>query len=340
MIIGWIQSFRAIAIIPVFLLHYYSSLISFSSSDNPNIFLSDLLNVGGWGVRLFFVISGFIIFHQLSSLITSVKSPFTVFFKRRIMRLLPEFYLSVFLIYFILSFINFSDDINLYNLFLSLFGLSSLLSGTFSPINPVIWSLEVEFQFYLIAPLIFIFSILNSRFLFLVLLLFLYILSINFDGGSFVFLYLDYSIFEFLHFFILGIFLYIFYRSDLYSIYQLSYSSHLFLFLSSFSLLYYSLLISSILLESLSYAMMFLIFIVFKSGLLSSSFFQFIGQISYSIYLWHYAIIYSCFLISYKLNYINNAIIFCASILLTLLVSYFSNKYINFKFFKKPPVSA
>ena len=148
-----IDVLRAIAVSSVVAYHLF-----------PNIF-----NLGYLGVDLFFVISGYVVgtsLISLSSRKTSTLGYLSEFYSRRIVRLIPSLFLVVFLTTLISAIlippIFFFEIRNL--AFTSLVGAGNLylllsqndyfdLSNEFLPLLHT-WSLGVEEQFYLMAPLL------------------------------------------------------------------------------------------------------------------------------------------------------------------------------------------
>lgn len=133
---------RALAIIFVFMYHY----VVFVSRQPTFGFIDEI----GWvGVDLFFVLSGYLIGHQIFSPIANQREfSFKIFYYRRLLRTLPT-YLFVLGIYFLIP--NFRENAILPPLwkFLTFTQNFSLQTGTaFSHA----WSLCVEEQFYLILP--------------------------------------------------------------------------------------------------------------------------------------------------------------------------------------------
>ena len=144
-IIG-IQYLRAFAILLV--LSFHSKLL--------------LPNVGYLGVDIFFIISGFLMFllyGQTQSQISAWQ-----FYAKRIRRLLPAFYVSIFITAF---FISINVEVFEFTEFLKALPSNFLFISNFSywlqeqyfateSFRPLLnsWSLSVEVQFYLIFPII------------------------------------------------------------------------------------------------------------------------------------------------------------------------------------------
>jgi peptidoglycan/LPS O-acetylase OafA/YrhL len=135
---------RSSAIILVFMYHYMCFV-----SKQPTFGL--LSNIGWVGVDLFFVLSGYLIGHQIFSPIAGGrKYSFKIFYSRRLLRTLPN-YLFILGVYFFIP--GFSESVDLPPLwkFLTFTQNFDLHTGTgFSHA----WSLCIEEQFYLILPLL------------------------------------------------------------------------------------------------------------------------------------------------------------------------------------------
>lgn len=138
-----LDSLRAIAVVGVLVHHYH-----------PESFLAQL-QVGPLGVRLFFVLSGFLITGLLlkqkdgieNSAHKNIKPILKSFFLRRFIRLMPAYYLTILISYGLFSSIGSSP----------LWHLSYLSNIYFSfhdwdALTPHFWSLAVEAQFYLFWP--------------------------------------------------------------------------------------------------------------------------------------------------------------------------------------------
>jgi peptidoglycan/LPS O-acetylase OafA/YrhL len=119
-------------------------------------------NGGTRGVFLFFTISGFILglpFARRELLavpeIARRQFSYRAYITRRLTRLEPPYVLSL-LLRFILILAVFHNDMDKIapHFFASLFYVHNVVFGTMSPISPPTWSLEVEVQFYLLAPLL------------------------------------------------------------------------------------------------------------------------------------------------------------------------------------------
>jgi peptidoglycan/LPS O-acetylase OafA/YrhL/RimJ/RimL family protein N-acetyltransferase len=155
--------FLAIAMVLVFHLDGYvkekSSALTFAPTNEtlaqvPNVFI-----FGFQGVELFFVISGFILavpFMRYHLALTDRKPRLKAYYLRRLTRLEPPYIISTIGIFLLLVTVI-GSKYSLGTLSLSL--LSSLFYAHFlvfpgEPpyINQITWSLEMEVQFYLLAP--------------------------------------------------------------------------------------------------------------------------------------------------------------------------------------------
>ncbi len=112
-----------------------------------------IIMAGDAGVTLFFVLSGFLLFlPYVKSLLFDAPWPSLKFFYlRRALRIIPGYYLSLFLMILIWhpEYVRF-DHLKQLALFLLFFMDSS--QSTFQQINGPFWTLAVEWQFYLLLP--------------------------------------------------------------------------------------------------------------------------------------------------------------------------------------------
>ncbi len=116
---------------------------------------TSISTAGGTGVTLFFVLSGFLLFMPFAkSLLFMTRWPLMrVFYMRRVLRVLPGYYVSLFLIIlFMHPEYLLRDHLKSLALFLTFFMDSS--RATFRQINGPFWTLATEWQFYMLLPLI------------------------------------------------------------------------------------------------------------------------------------------------------------------------------------------
>ncbi|WP_293312283.1 acyltransferase family protein [Pedobacter sp. UBA5917] len=140
-----LDGFRALAAIGVCYIH------SWSSFGNPQINLfgfdfSKILAIGGNGVDLFFVISGFIMYTNYGTKNYSVKE----FLIKRWIRLSPAFYAAS-IVYISFSYFQNADFPVFKSVLTSIFYLNNILSKYSSA--GLFWTLSLEWQYYLIFPI-------------------------------------------------------------------------------------------------------------------------------------------------------------------------------------------
>jgi peptidoglycan/LPS O-acetylase OafA/YrhL len=156
-----IDGLRFVAIISVLLFHLLGELQNRSGRILPvesrysGLFW--VISSGGSGVSLFFIISGFVLalpfarHHLGGAPAVSLRK----YFMRRVTRLEPPYLLSVLLFVALLALYSrhFTADLARHAAVTAVY-LHSLVYDAMTPINPVSWSLEVEVQFYILAPLV------------------------------------------------------------------------------------------------------------------------------------------------------------------------------------------
>jgi len=160
-----LDGLRGIAILLVISFHYINNQLANSTSRIGRI-LYKTTSFGWTGVDLFFVLSGFLIG---TILIRNRNSPhyFSTFYIRRIVRIIPNYYLliGIFLLLLGIPYFSRSEFLNkgniipwwsylamVHNIFMG--RLDNLGSAAVN----VTWSIGIEEQFYLIFPLIVCFA--------------------------------------------------------------------------------------------------------------------------------------------------------------------------------------
>jgi len=166
-----IDGLRFIAIFSVILMHLSERIRkynnNFDEAEYANYF-EYLVSRGTVGVFLFFAISGFILALPFAKnmYMGRTQRPYKSYIQKRLFRIEPPyvFWMTVFFITLVIS-SNASFTEQLGHYLASLFYLHNIIFSEYSTINPVAWSLEVELQFYLLAPFLVkaIFSISNDR---------------------------------------------------------------------------------------------------------------------------------------------------------------------------------
>ena len=153
-----IDGFRFLAILVVLLEHSYIQVGVPRGIVWPSWLM--MPDGGTRGVFLFFTISGFILglpFARRALLDPPAaivgRFSYRAYFARRLSRLEPPYVLILVFRFILILGVLHSDTDNLVtHLFASLFYVHNVIFGTMSPISPPTWSLEVEVQFYLLAP--------------------------------------------------------------------------------------------------------------------------------------------------------------------------------------------
>lgn len=323
-----ITNLRGISVIFVILFHL-----------NEKIFFFGYL-----GVDIFFIISGYVISLTLhKEYIKNDKINVFNFYLRRIKRLIPSIIvcvLSTYLLYLILIDLIYFKEISK-SAFSSIFGFSNiyyLLSNQDYFINrldnPFIhtWSLGIEEQFYFFYPFILIlfyktYKIFNFNFFFLILILNLFLFAINFLDNSL----LNNFYFPLTRFWeiLLGCLLFFSTKKNL-SFYKSS------ILIACYFLLcfYFIFFVDPINIKKNIITINSFIFITiyFNNNILlrliNTKFINYIGKISYSLYLYHFPII---FFLSY---FTNDYFFYLFSVLLMSIISIINYKLVEVYFRK------
>jgi len=156
-----VDGLRFVAISSVFLYHLMQALTlgsgRISDGETGYWWLKQLLDHGDRGVMLFFVISGMILAMPFARSLLQGAKPVSLrkYYMRRVTRLEPPYIASV--IVAVLAYFAVWHKLvpgGFLHVLATVFYQHSLWFGTNSTVNPVTWSLEVEIQFYLLAPLV------------------------------------------------------------------------------------------------------------------------------------------------------------------------------------------
>ncbi|MBJ6801945.1 acyltransferase family protein [Geomonas propionica] len=150
-----IDGLRFIAIMSVVLFHIAGYLEHMTGKHTPPEGMVKLLYQGAFGVQLFFVISGAVIALPFAKAHLDGNRPprLRQYFTRRLTRLEPPYLINMVLVYLLLRLFGHHATNLSPHLLASAAYLHNVLYGTMSTINSVAWSLEIELQFYLLAPL-------------------------------------------------------------------------------------------------------------------------------------------------------------------------------------------
>ncbi|MDD3062869.1 MAG: acyltransferase [Massilibacteroides sp.] len=329
-----IDGLRFFAIFTVFLLHlnnyvgrslnydYYEGVRDVNS-------WSWFINRSGLGVEVFFAISGFIISLPFLKhyVLLSKKPSISTYFYRRLTRLEIPFLISCILFYigYLYSYDkDFGKEIG--HFFATITYTHEFFYGKWAPFNPVTWSLEVEIQFYIVAPLL-LKLIFKPKSEIISFLIFLFFLSVPLIFRQYFYellksYHLHMSILIFLPYFLIGIvvaFLYIKYpsffkkKNIIWDIIGVS---------SIYSLFYFAWRAN----QSYFCLSLFLFFISTFKGVLLNKIFNIkgiflVGGMCYTLYLLHYPLIH--FFGSFTLKIINSNNFITSYIFQLILISPF-----------------
>lgn len=150
------EGLRGWAVLLVFFVHFHGAFKGFATPGSTLFYVSQFLgSVGGTGVDLFFIISGYLIYGA----VVSPRFGYGRFLRRRVQRIYPTF-LFVSLIYFGLWAFSGNDNFKFHGTIAEQISYAVqnllLMPGIFPgrAMNGVAWSLSYEMFFYLLLPLL------------------------------------------------------------------------------------------------------------------------------------------------------------------------------------------
>jgi peptidoglycan/LPS O-acetylase OafA/YrhL len=319
--------------------------------DLPYYRSSALFYKGLIAVYYFFTLSGFLIIRLIYNQINSEHS-FSIkdFYLRRIQRIYPVYYLVIIiglLVYHVLyPLLDMHGDFD-YKISDLLFYYITFRPNVFTVINPdtgkillILWSIGIEEQFYLAIPWLLI--LFKKHTIKLLLFLLSISIAVMFFFPSF------YSYNNYYFYFLAGglisivnirkknkIFKSIFLHIPVYFIFLLTFFTSFFTFTSFYSFHLFHLFTSAILIGLLADYPLFII----KSKLIN-----YLGQISYGIYMYHVIVITGLVILVKQTNIhlaINEQLYILlfsvVAIAITLIISHLSFRYFERLFYKSKP---
>lgn len=160
--IGFLDLFRGIAILAVFLFHCLGAAFGIDNLPWNGIFRDYSyskamvallpLTYCKMSVALFFVISGFCIHLSFQK---NHADGFKPFFVRRFWRIYPPYLLALVFFALVLPVSHISrSETGWWGLWIHVFSLQNFFEADFYAINPSFWSIAIEVQLYLLYPLL------------------------------------------------------------------------------------------------------------------------------------------------------------------------------------------
>ncbi len=343
--LDYVDALRGLAILGVIVVH----TSHYGTSNLPHA-LAKIVSEGARGVQLFYVASAFTLFLSFKSRSRQEHSPVRNFFLRRFFRIAPMYYLGI--CYYLIQdglgpryWLGDATHITPLNILSNFTFLHGLNPYWITSLVPGGWSIAVEMMFYALTPLLFTFiTTINRAFALFLISLFLkaglHLLLVKYQLISSEFLWSQYLYFYFpaqMPVFALGILLY-FIVNESEEKNQLS--GKLLLLFSGILLFQIATKINLLLPNHLLFGLAFLILGValsrYRFPLLVNPLITFIGKISFSMYLIHFAVLhwlaYFNFVDFFSHGVLNYAVRLLLVIGLTAIVSSITYKLIEAPF--------
>ncbi len=131
---------RALAVLMVLSVHFAQN---FSENRFFSI-LAPVFDLGKHGVKLFFVLSGYLMLRSLTNVIPNSKN-YWRYIEKRFLRIYPAYIVSLVILYMF-------SEYDLVQLITHVFLVQTISAKTFGGINYAYWSLSVEFIIYFFLP--------------------------------------------------------------------------------------------------------------------------------------------------------------------------------------------
>ena len=295
----YIDVLRGLAVLGVLIVHCGQFG---NNSYFPTRFLS-LVENGAMGVQLFYIASAFTLFLSMDRRYSTEKSPIKNFFIRRFFRIAPMYYIGI--CYYLLQdgfggryWLGDATNITIGNILSNIFFLHGFNPYWINSLVPGGWSIAIEILFYCFLPLLFLkikdtqqafgFLIITLviRFVLYYFLHKIHIISSDMLWSNYLFFYLPNQ----LPIFALGILFYFILRDN----YQLLISPNLIILIS---LVFIGQLIGINLLPphilfGIAFVILGIALSKSESKILINPILIYIGKISFSMYLVHFAVLH------------------------------------------------
>jgi len=306
-----IDTIRGLAALSVCLFHFANTSLHFTGNTS---WYKQFASFGWLGVEAFFVVSGFVIPYSLLSNNYKIYQ-FPKFFLKRCLRIEPPYILSIFLVIILNYLVSFSPafkgaafKIDLVQVLLHFAYLTEHFG--YQLLQPVFWTLEAEFQFYIIIGLVIPFAIRNKFSIYL----FLFVLLIT----ALVF---PLNIFKYMPFFVMGI------SACFYMKKYLQFYEYLFFIFMSSIFVYQTNQLAVCMVVGLSVSLI----ICFTN--IRSRVTDFLGKISFSLYLVHIPI--GSKILNYGSRYANTDLKIYGFLIFSLIFT-ISFAWVFFKLVEQP----
>lgn len=296
--IEFLRTFSALGVVWVHVWTFFQN----PSFTFRNIDIFRAVSFVGNGVDFFFVISGFLMFLALQNKDFSVETYWT-FIKKRFFRIAPLYYVSIVVYFCVFNFLL-NHNVSIKSVIIDALFLNNYFKDN---IAYTFWSLAVEWGFYLIVPFLFIFKVLKKRlitFILLVVISFIRLFQLEWNTELFLTPDMPFPLFiEFGWGILIGFIL----TNEKWKTRIRINQTWLNLFIG-FSILYAGRLmrLTEVVQQTSQFSILFKVFsgpvltfgfayIMYMfisnhgkfSKFVEHDFFQFLGRLSYGVYLWH-----------------------------------------------------